>query len=103
MSREFVRVICNVYCNWEGLPPSYRVYVNDELFTERTWTWQDDQYLLEEIQIEAEPGEYSIKYELVPPNLAELFVTKPVVDYGTATVTEAGKIKIEGSKENAPA
>jgi hypothetical protein len=71
------------------------VYVNDELFTERTWIWQDDSYLREEIQIEAEPGDYSIRYELVPPNLAELLVTLPVVDYGSAVITEDGLLRIK--------
>jgi hypothetical protein len=95
MTRQYVRVVCNVACKWEGLPPIYRVYVNNELFTERTWIWQDDLYLREEIQIEAEPGDYNIRYELVPPNLAELLVTLPVVDYGSAVVTEDGLLRIQ--------
>lgn len=95
MTKQYVRVVCNVACKWEGLPPIYRVYVNDELFTERTWTWKDDFYLREEIQIEAEPGKYSIRYELVPPNLAELLVTLPVVDYGPAVITEDGQLRIQ--------
>ena len=94
MAREYVRVACNVYCRYEGLPPIYRVYINDELFTERTWIWADDLYLKEDIQIEAEPGDYRIRYELVPPNLAELLITKPVVDYGLATITENGTLRI---------
>ena len=94
MTRQYVRVVCNVACKWEGLAPIYRVYVNDELFTERTWIWRDDFYLREEIQIEAEPGDYNIRYELVPPNLAELLVTRPVVDYGPAVVTEDGLLRI---------
>jgi hypothetical protein len=95
MTRQYVRVVCNVACKWEGLAPIYRVYVNDELFTERTWIWQDDSYLREEIQIEAEPGDSSIRYELVPPNLAELLVTLPVVDYGSAVITEDGLLRIK--------
>lgn len=94
MAQEYVRVVCNVYCRYEGLPPIYRVYINDELFTERTWIWAEDTYLREEIQIEAEPGEYQIKYELVPPNLAELIVSKPVVAYGPAKITEQGRLRI---------
>lgn len=97
MTKQYVRVVCNVYCRYEGLPPIYRVYVNDELFTERTWTWPDDHYLREEIQIEAEPGEYSIRYELVPPNLAELLVTKPVINYGAGSITEQGTLRIENA------
>ena len=57
MSKKFVRVLCDVDCDWEGLDPIYRVYVNDELFTERTWRWTD-MYLSEMIPINAEPGEY---------------------------------------------
>jgi hypothetical protein len=94
MTKQYVRVVCNIACKWEGLPPIYRVYINDELFTERTWRWDDEFYLKEEIQIEAEPGEYSIRYELVPPNLAELLVTKPVVDYGCGSITEDGLLRI---------
>jgi len=81
MSQRFVRVLCDVDCKWEGLPPTYRVYVNDELFAERTWTWTDE-YLEEVLQIEAEPGEYRIRYELVPPNLAEITASNFRVDFG---------------------
>jgi hypothetical protein len=43
-------------------------------------------YLEECFQIEAEPGEYRIRYELVSPHLADITVTNFRVDYGTATV-----------------
>ena len=95
MTKKFVRVVCNVACEWEGLPPIYRVYVNDELFTERTWIWKENFYLREEIQIEANPGEYSIHYELVPPNLAELLVTLPVVVSGPGSIDAQGLLRIE--------
>ena len=94
MTKQFVRVVCNVSCRWEGLPPIYRVYINDELFTERTWIWRDGVYLREEIQIEAEPGEYDIRYELVPPNLAELLVTQPVIEYGCGIIGNNGLLRI---------
>ena len=99
MDTVFVKALFDIDCEWEGIPPIYRVYFAGELFTERTWIWQDDFYLCEEIQIEAEPGEYNISYELVPPNLAELLVTMPVVDYGPAVITKDGRLRIE----NAPA
>lgn len=94
MNKEFVRVICNVACKWEGLAPTYRVYVNNELFAERTWIWPEDTYLREELQIHTGSGEYQIRYELVPPNLAELIVTKPVVDYGPGTIDDQGLLRI---------
>ena len=81
MTKTTVRLVCDVNCDWEGLQPTYRAYVNDELFAERTWTWTDD-YLEEMLQIEAEPGKYRIRYELVPPNLAEITASNFRVDFG---------------------
>jgi len=97
MSREYVRVVCNLTCKWEGLPPIYRVYVNDELFTERSWQWNEDFYLKEDIQIEAEPGDYAIRYELVPPNLANLSVGLPVVKNGNAEIIGDGILRIHNA------
>ena len=85
MTKEFVRILCDVHCEWEGLPPIYRVFVNDELFAERTWIWTDC-YLEELLQIEAEPGTYHIHYETVQPCLATLNVSNIRVDHGKATV-----------------
>jgi hypothetical protein len=85
MTKKFVRVLADVDCTWEGLDPVYRVYVNDELFTERTWIW-DSSYLEENLQIDAEPGEYRIRFELVPPHLAQLTVSNIHVDFGPGTV-----------------
>jgi hypothetical protein len=65
--------------------PIYRVYVNDELFAERTWLWGDS-YLEEMLQIEAVPGEYTIRVDLVPPHLAQLTVGNIRVDFGPGTV-----------------
>ena len=84
--KQFIRVLCDVDCSWTETPPVYRVYVDDELFAERTWRWKDE-YLEEMIQIEAEPGEYVISYELVNSPGATLHVLNMRVDYGP------GKIK----------
>jgi hypothetical protein len=85
MAKQFIRVLYNIDCEWESFEPIYRTYVNDELFAERTWLWTD-QYLEELLQIEAEPGEYCIRHELVAPHLATLTVTNLRVDFGPATV-----------------
>jgi len=84
--KQFIRVLCDVDCSWTETPPVYRVYVDDELFAERTWRWRDE-YLEEMIQIEAEPGEYVISYELVNSPGATMRVLNMRVDYGP------GKIK----------
>jgi hypothetical protein len=87
MTKEFVHVLCDVYCDWEGLPPIYRVYVNDELFSERTWIWQNE-YLEELLQINAEPGDYNVRYDLVSPNLARIFVKNMRVELGNAEIND---------------
>jgi hypothetical protein len=84
--KQIIRVLCDVDCSWTETPPVYRVYVDDELFAERTWRWRDE-YLEEMIQIEAEPGEYVISYELVNSPGATIRVLNMRVDYGP------GKIK----------
>jgi hypothetical protein len=94
MSRHFVRVLADVDCEWEGLNPIYRVYVNDELFAERTWRWTDC-YLEEVLQIEAEAGVYDLRWELVPPHLAQLTVKNIRVDFGPAKITEDNKLRIK--------
>jgi len=58
---------------WEGNPPNYRVYVNDEMFTERTWIWQEE-YLEEMLPIYAPAGEYTLRWELVPPAKGKISV-----------------------------
>jgi hypothetical protein len=93
MNSKFVKVLANVDCEWEGLNPIYRVYVNDELFTERTWLWTDCR-LEEMLQIEAEPGDYQLRWELVPPHLAQLTVNNVRVDYGDGTVLDNNVLRI---------
>jgi hypothetical protein len=85
MDKKFVQVLADVDCEWEGLAPIYRLYLNDELFAERTWRWTDAR-LEEMMQINAEPGEYTIRFELVPPHLAQLHVTNIRVECGPGTV-----------------
>jgi len=90
--KQFIRVLCDVECTWTGPEPVYRVYVDDELFAERTWRWQDA-YLEEMLQIEAEPGEYVISYELVNAPGATIRVLRMQVDYGPGEI-ENNTLKI---------
>jgi len=86
MEKQFVQVSCNVHVDWSGAQaPAYRLYINDELFTERSWKWRG--YFLEElIQIEAVPGKYRIKYELVQPHRAVLSITNMRVVQGPGRI-----------------
>jgi len=85
--KQFIRVLCDVNCEYTGAVPMYRVYVDDELFAERAWRW-DNVYLEEMLQIEAEPGEYVITYELVDSPGATIRVSNMRVDYGPGQVTD---------------
>jgi hypothetical protein len=73
MQTKSVQIQCDVYCKWDGNDTRYRLYVNDELFTERTWRWPGKDYYLQElIVIEAPPGLYEIKYKLLEPSGSKL-------------------------------
>jgi hypothetical protein len=93
MTKQFVRILSNIDCEWEGLSPIYRLYVNDELFSERTWIWTDST-LEENLQIEAEPGVYTLRYDLLSPNLAQLKVGSLSVEYGPAEVIDDTHFRI---------
>jgi hypothetical protein len=85
----YVRAVFDIDCDWEGLPPVYRVYVNDELFTERTWIWTD-QHLQEILQIQAEPGKYAVRVESVGPSLSQFRVWNHRIEHGPATWIKKG-------------
>lgn len=85
MTRHFVKVLFDVHCDWAGTAPDYRVFVNDELFTERTFNYTNA-YLEEMLQIEAPAGYYTIRCELVPPAIASLRVENMRVGYGPGSI-----------------
>lgn len=62
MDKKFVKALLDLHCDNISPAPTYRVYVNDELFVERTYIW-DDRYPQEMLQILAEPGRYHIRVE----------------------------------------
>jgi hypothetical protein len=101
MRTKFVLALTNVNCDWSGEPPRYRCYVNEELFTERTWIWTEN-YLEEQLQILAEPGQYNIRYELVDTDNATLTINNYRITHGPASVDQTGCITIkESTHENA--
>jgi len=38
--KQFVVIGFNLFCEWHKVPPAYRLYLNDELLTERTYIWK---------------------------------------------------------------
>ena len=93
MAKQFVRILSNIDCEWEGLSPIYRLYVNNELFSERTWIWTDST-LEENLQIEAELGDYTLRYELLTPNLASLQIGNLTVAHGSAEIIDNTHFRI---------
>lgn len=56
-----VSIKLDVWCDYVGDPPIYRVYVDDELLTERTFIWSSkDQYIREHIEVNLEPGKHTV-------------------------------------------
>jgi hypothetical protein len=82
MTRKEVVVCADVCVTWQGDPPNYRVYVGDEMFTERTWIWQE-QYLEEVLVVNALPGKYNLRWELVPPAQGMIQVTNIRIEHGS--------------------
>jgi hypothetical protein len=83
METTFVRAVFDLDCEWYDDYPRYRIYVNDELFTERTWTWTDH-YLQEVLQISAAPGQYKIRVEPVGRTSAVFTQRNFSVEQGSA-------------------
>lgn len=93
MGANYIRVLADVRCDWDEVRPIYRVFVDDELFAERTWIWTGE-YLEELLQIEAEPGKYKVRYELVGESTATLHVENIRVEHGSATIINGNTIKV---------
>lgn len=91
MNLQEVQIQYDVHCDWHGKPPIYRLYVNDEMFTERTFIWQD-KYLSETIPIVAEPGNYIITYEL--HGAGQLTATNPQILNGPAEFVNQTTLRI---------
>jgi len=96
MQTEFVIAKCDVYCKWTGPFPRYRCYVNDELFSERTWIWRDV-YLEESLQIQAVPGQYTIRVELLDTEHSSIKVRNLRVDTGPGQIGRDGLLHINRS------
>jgi hypothetical protein len=94
VASEFVVATCDVRCQWDGLTtPTYRCYVNDELFAERTWIWHKE-YLEESMQILANPGKYRVRYELVGGADAVIQYSNLRIDQGPAVISPDGSVHI---------
>ena len=59
---SYVCVDVDIWCKYNEAPPTYRVYLDDELLTERTFIWDSkNQYIREHIEVDVEPGYHEVK------------------------------------------
>jgi len=92
---HFVLAVFDLDCTWHSSPPTYRIYVNDELFTEREWRWPSNFYLEQLLQIQAPAGKYDVRVEPVYPSQAEFFIRNNRVDHGPAVWQEQNKLVVQ--------
>lgn len=67
----------------------YRVYVDDELITERTWMWGNSAYLKEIIWVDIEAGQHYLKIEPVIKNPAQARFS--IDNFSTNRIVESSK------------
>ena len=92
--KKFVKVMFELHCDWEGIPPDYRLYVNDEMFCERTFKWVDPMYLTEILQVEAVPGKYRVKLEKVGPQISTFNIVDTRIAYGPGRIIDKHTFEI---------
>ena len=78
----FVKLLADLYCKWEGIPPTYRIYVDGEMVMERDYAWLEPVYLTEIIQIDV-PQDKLIYIEIKPvgPQISEFELRNCRVHY----------------------
>ena len=76
------------------MPPTYRIYINGELFSERTWIWGLDKYLTQTLQIDAPAGQYHVKIEAVQPCIAEFYSAGFKIEHGPAKWIDRDTLEI---------
>jgi hypothetical protein len=94
MEPQFVKALFDIDFEWTDIPPAYRVYVNDELFGERTYVWHE-QYLSEMLQILAVPGQYKIHIEQLNSESGKMRVWNQRIETGPAQWISDGILEIK--------
>jgi len=88
-----VELTCEVRCLDEAENQSYRLYVDNNLITERTWIWHNQIRIKEHVYIDIEPGEHTIKVESVNKSFIKFLVTALHID-GQPTGKVNGVFKV---------
>lgn len=94
MRNKFVKVTFDLFCDWKKVPPVYRVYVNHELFTERTYNWGNTQYLQEILQVNAPAGQYQIRVDNLGDPECQFKIRNIAVESGPARIVDSKTFEI---------
>ena len=90
-----VNVSVDIFCYWTGDPQAYRIYVDDDLLTERTYHWDNSEYFITEfIVLDVEPGQHKFKIEPVTPGFDGFSYRNFHID-GILSPTDAGHFIID--------
>ena len=60
-----VVVNAEIHAAQNSHPARYRIYINNDLFTERTWYWHQDEFLDERLVCHLPVGPHSISIECI--------------------------------------
>lgn len=62
-------ITVDVHGHWSIMPPSYRIYVDNDLLTERTFSWPGYQvFIRENIICDLAPGIHTVRIENCSPH-----------------------------------
>ena len=75
-------ITVDVYCIRSDGGHAYRVFVDNDLFTERTWIWPAyDTFIRENIEVHVEPGVHTLEVRACTPE--NVFYTKNITVNGS--------------------
>lgn len=84
-----VTLTVDVYCNRSEGEPGYRVYVDDEMLTERSWVWPSyEVFIRENVEVNLEPGAHRLEVREMGND--SVFFTKDMTVNGAAQTNPSG-------------
>jgi hypothetical protein len=80
-------ITADVYAQWGEASPSYRIYVNNDLLTERDFGWPGHEvFIRENIVVDLNPGVHRLRIEQIGNN-GKIQVKNITVDGAPSTLT----------------
>lgn len=80
---KITEISFDLLCDWDDQPPVYRIYADDDLLTERSYIWRNEQsHVRENVIVSLDPGQHRISIISVYPELGR-FWTENISINGT--------------------